>query len=197
MEISTVAGIARVTLDDVADPAFLLVLTHSSNGGVQAPDLLAVRDVALGLGGAVARVLQPFRAAGRRAPGPAAGQDAAWLEVIAALRKRYGDLPLIQGGRSNGARVACRTAKAAGARGVIALAFPLSPPGRPDKSRAPELRAAGVEVLVVNGQRDPFGVPDAADATCVHVLPREGHDLSKAPAQIGEVAADWLRRWTT
>jgi predicted alpha/beta-hydrolase family hydrolase len=84
----------------------------------------------------------------------------------------------------------------AGARGVIALAFPLRPPGRPDRSRAPELRAAGVPVLVVNGQRDPFGVPDAADATCVHVLPREGHDLSKAPAAIGELAADWLRRWT-
>jgi predicted alpha/beta-hydrolase family hydrolase len=196
MEISTAAGIARVTVDDVPGPAFLLVLTHSSNGGVQAPDLLAVRDAALGLGGVVARVLQPFRVAGRRAPGPAPGQDAAWLEVIGALRARYGDLPLVQGGRSNGARVACRTALAAGARGVIALAFPLRPPGRPDKSRAPELRAAGVPVLVVNGQRDPFGVPDAADATCVHVLPREGHDLSKAPAVIGEVAADWLRRWT-
>jgi predicted alpha/beta-hydrolase family hydrolase len=153
--------------------------------------------VALGLGGAVARVLQPFRVAGRRAPGSAAGQDAAWLDVIAALRERYGELPLVQGGRSNGARVACRTARAAGARGVIALAFPLHPPGRPDKSRAPELRGAGVPVLVINGQRDPFGVPDAADATCVHVLPREGHDLSREPAAIGDLVADWLRRWTT
>jgi predicted alpha/beta-hydrolase family hydrolase len=200
MEISTAAGVARVTLDDAADgaePAFVLALTHGSNGGVEAPDLLAVRDVALRLGGAVARVLQPFRVAGRRAPGPAAAQDAAWLEVIAALRKRHGDLPLIQGGRSNGARVACRTARAAGARGVIALAFPLHPPRRPEVSRAPELRAAGVPVLVINGQRDPFGVPDATDATCVHVLPREGHDLSKAPSVVGEVAADWLRRWTT
>jgi uncharacterized protein len=203
MEISTAAGIARVTLDeaaggsDGAGPRFVLALTHGSNGGVRAPDLLAVRDAALQLGGAVARVLQPFRVAGRRAPGPAAAQDAAWLEVIDVLRKRHGDLPLIQGGRSNGARVACRTARAAGARGVIALAFPLHPPRRPDKSRAPELRGAGVPVLVINGQRDPFGVPDAADATCVYVLPREGHDLSRAPGAIAELAADWLRRWTT
>ncbi|HEU5160263.1 MAG TPA: alpha/beta family hydrolase [Streptosporangiaceae bacterium] len=197
MELSTVAGIARITVDDVPDPRFLLVLTHSSNGGVAAPDLLAVRDAALDLGGAVARVLQPFRVAGRRAPGPAATQDAAWLEVIAALRRRYGDVPLIQGGRSNGARVACRTARAAGARAVIALAFPLRPPRRPDRTRAPELRGAGVPVLVVNGRRDPFGVPDAADATCVHVLEREGHDLSRFPAAIGEVAAEWLRRQIT
>ena len=205
MEISTAAGTARVTLDEVAEvaevaggagPAFLLVLTHGSNGGVSAPDLLAVRDAALGLGGAVARVLQPFRVAGRRAPGPAAAQDAAWLEVIAALRERHGDVPLVQGGRSNGARVACRTALAAGARGVIALAFPLHPPRRPEVSRAPELRGAGVPVLVINGRRDPFGVPDAADATCVHVLPRAGHDLATAADTIGEVAADWLRRWT-
>jgi predicted alpha/beta-hydrolase family hydrolase len=197
MEVSTAAGPARVSLDEVPDPGFLLVLTHSSNGGVGAPDLLAVRDVAHGLGGAVARVLQPFRAAGRRAPGPPAGQDAAWLEVIAALRERYDDLPLIQGGRSNGARVACRTAPAAGARGVIALAFPLHPPWRPETSRAGELRNAGVEVLVVNGDRDPFGVPDPADATCVRVLPGEGHDLSKSPAAVGDIAAEWLRRWST
>jgi predicted alpha/beta-hydrolase family hydrolase len=195
MEVSTAAGPARVTCDDVADPGFLLVLTHSSNGGVDAPDLLAVREAALGLGGAVARVLQPFRVAGRRAPGPAETQDGAWLEVIGKLRRRYGDMPLVQGGRSNGARVACRTAKAAGARGVIALAFPLRPPWRPDASRAGELRSAGVEVLVVNGDRDPFGVPDPADATYVHVLPGERHDLSKSPATVREIAAEWLRRW--
>lgn len=200
MEISTAAGAARVTWDAVpegAGPAFLLALTHGSNGGVDAPDLLAVRDAALRLGGAVARVLQPFRVAGRRAPGSAALQDAAWLEVIAALRERHGDVPLIQGGRSNGARVACRTAKEAGARGVIALAFPLHPPRRPDKSRAAELRAAGVPVLVVNGRRDPFGVPDAADATCVHTLQGEGHALSRNPDAVGELAAGWLRRLTT
>lgn len=196
LEIVTAYGPALVDIDGTAeDPAFLLVLTHGSNGGVDAADLLCVRDVALGLGGTVARVLQPFRMAGRRAPGPAVKQDAAWLEVIEAVRDRVGDVPLIQGGRSNGARVACRTAGAAGAAGVVALAFPLHPPRRPERSRAAELRGAGVEVLVVNGDRDPFGVPDPADAACVAVLPGERHDLSKDPSAVGTVVEPWLRRW--
>ncbi|WP_067472029.1 alpha/beta hydrolase family protein [Actinomadura hibisca] len=195
MEIETAHGLAEVALDGPVDPAFLLVLTHGSNGGVEAPDLLAVRDVALGLGGAVARVLQPFRRAGRRAPGSAVKQDEAWLEIVAALRARFGDVPLVQGGRSNGARVACRTARAAKAAGVIALAFPLHPPGKPEKSRVGELREAGVEVLVVNGDRDPFGVPDPADAAEVVVLPGERHELAKDPAAAGAAAAPWLRRW--
>jgi predicted alpha/beta-hydrolase family hydrolase len=204
MKIETGAGPAEATLEASGDPAFLLVLTHGSNGGVDAPDLLAVRDVALRLGGAVARVLQPFRAAGRRAPGSAARQDAAWLEVIGRLRaeigrERTGAVPLIQGGRSNGARVACRTAGAAGAEGVVALAFPLVPPGKgPERSRAGELRQAldaGAEVLVVNGDRDPFGVPDAADATRLVVLPGERHDLNKDPAAAGAAVEPFLRRW--
>ncbi|MEO5873798.1 MAG: alpha/beta family hydrolase, partial [Streptosporangiaceae bacterium] len=135
MEIITAQGPAEVVLDEVPDPAFLLVLTHGSNGSVAAVDLLAVREVALSLGGMVARVTQPFRLAGRRAPGPAVKQDDAWLEVIAVLNQEHGALPLVQGGRSNGARVACRTAQRAGARGVIALAFPLCPPGRPGRTR--------------------------------------------------------------
>jgi len=153
MEIATPSGPARVELDEPGDPAFLLVMTHGANGGVDTPDLKAVRAVALEQGGAVARVLQPFRVAGRRAPGSAARQDEAWLTVVAALRERFGDLPLVQCGRSNGARVACRTAVKASARGVIALAFPLHPPGRPEHSRAEELRQAAVEVAVVSGER--------------------------------------------
>jgi predicted alpha/beta-hydrolase family hydrolase len=196
VEVLTPAGPAEVTMDDAADPAFLLVLTHGSNGGLDALDLLAVREQALRLGGAVARVLQPFRVAGRRAPGAAAGQDEAWLTVVAMLRERYGDVPLIQCGRSNGARVVCRTALKAGARGVLALAFPLRPPWNPARSRAGELRGAGVEVVVVNGDRDPFGVPDPADATRVHVVPGERHDLSRTPSAVGEVAAEWLGRWS-
>lgn len=195
MEIATPQGPAQVTLDTPAGPAFLLIMTHGSNGGVDAPDLLAVRQEALDLGAAVARVLQPFRVAGRRAPGSPSRQDEAWLTVVAALRERFGDLPLVQCGRSNGARVACRTARAAGARGVIALAFPLHPPGKPERSRAGELRSAGVEVVVVNGARDPFGVPDVADATCVRVLPGERHDLARTPSAVGAVAGEWLRRW--
>ncbi|MEV0665950.1 alpha/beta family hydrolase [Actinomadura luteofluorescens] len=196
MKVATAHGPAEVVLDEVEDPAFLLVLTHGSNGGVEASDLLAVRAEALRLGGAVARVTQPFRLAGRRAPGPAAKQDEAWLEVVAVLRERFGDVPLVQGGRSNGARVACRTAAAAGAAGVVALAFPLHPPGRPEKTRVEELRSAGVEVLVVNGDRDPFGVPAPVDAAEVAVLPGERHDLAKDPAAVGRAVEPWLRRWT-
>jgi predicted alpha/beta-hydrolase family hydrolase len=197
MQIPTPSGPARVDVDDVHDPAFLVVMTHGSNGDVDTPDLLAVRAAALELGGAVARVMQPFRVAGRRAPGTPAAQDAAWLTIIAALRERFGELPLIQCGRSNGARVACRTAVQASARGVIALAFPLHPPGRPERSRDDELRQAGVEVVVIAGDRDPFGVPDPLAATCVHVLPGERHDLARNPAQIGGIVAEWLRRWST
>ncbi|NEA21908.1 alpha/beta family hydrolase [Actinomadura bangladeshensis] len=195
MEVVTAHGPAEVTLDEPADPAFLLVLTHGSNGSVDAPDLLAVREAALGLGGAVARVTQPFRFAGRRAPGSPAKQDEAWLEIVGLVRGRFGDVPLVQGGRSNGARVACRTAAAAGAAGVLALAFPLHPPGRPEKTRVGELRSAGVEVLVVNGDRDPFGVPDEADAAHVVVLAGERHDLNKDPAAVGRAAEPWLREW--
>ncbi|GLY87207.1 alpha/beta hydrolase family protein [Actinoallomurus iriomotensis] len=195
-ELATPAGPAEVTLDEVADPAFLLALTHGSNGGLDAPDLRAVRAEALRLGGAVAGIRQPFRVAGRRAPGSPDRQDEAWLTVIEALRERYGDVPLIQCGRSNGARVACRTALKAGARGVLALAFPLHPPSNPARSRAGELRDAGVEVVVVNGDRDPFGVPDPADATEVRILPGERHDLSRTPSAVGEVAAEWLGRWS-
>ncbi|MEU9025346.1 alpha/beta family hydrolase [Actinomadura sp. NPDC048394] len=195
MQIQTAHGPAEATLDGPDRPAFLLVLTHGSNGGVDAPDLLAVRDTALGLDGAVARIMQPFRLAGRRAPGSAAKQDEAWLEIVEVVRERYGDVPLVQGGRSNGARVACRTATAAGAAGVVALAFPLHPPGKPEKTRVDELRGAGVEVLVVNGDRDPFGVPDAADAAQVTVLPGERHDLNKDPGAVGRAVEPWLQRW--
>src|SRR5581483_9291216 len=172
MRIRTTAGAAQAVLDEPADARFLLVLTHGAGGGVDGADLLAARQAGLDQGAAVARVLQPYRVRGARAPGSVVRQDAAWLEIIAALRRRRGfrGLPLVQGGRSNGARVACRTAQAAGARAVIALAFPLHPPGRPERSRADELRAAGTAVLVVNGAHDPFGIPDSADASRVVVL---------------------------
>jgi predicted alpha/beta-hydrolase family hydrolase len=199
VEVMTPAGPAEITLDDPRDredAAFLRLLTHGSNGGVEAPDLLAVREEALRLGGAVARVTQPYRLAGRRSPGAAAGQDEAWLTIVAEVRERFGGVPLIQCGRSNGARVACRTAVKAGARGVLALAFPLRPPWNPAKTRVEELRDAGVEVVVVNGDRDPFGVPHPADATYVHVLPGERHDLGRRSSEIGAVAAEWLGRWS-
>ncbi|RBQ19347.1 alpha/beta hydrolase [Spongiactinospora rosea] len=193
-QVETGQGPARVDLTEPAGPPrLLLVLTHGSAGGVDAPDLLAVREAALGLGAVVARVTQPFRLAGRRAPGSAARQDEAWTQVVAGLRDRYPGLPLVQGGRSNGARVACRTAGAVGADSVVALAFPLHPPGRPERSRADELRGAGVDVLVVNGDRDPFGVPEEADAARLVVLAGENHDLRKDPGRVGAIVAQWLR----
>ena len=190
-------GPAKATLEapDGA-PAFVLLLTHGSAGGVDAPDVLAVRDAVLARGGAVARVTQPFRLAGRRAPGSAARQDEAWLDVVAAVRGTVpAELPLAQAGRSNGARVACRTAAVAGARAVVALAFPTHPPGKPEKSRLGELRAAadaGIPVLVINGDRDPFGVPEAVGTADVRLRPGERHELGKDPAAVGAIAGDWL-----
>ncbi len=197
MLIETSAGPAEVDLDKPRGARFLLLLTHGSGGGVDAKDLLAVRDAALGLGGAVARVVQPYRVAGRRAPGSAAVQDAAWLEIVAALRRKVRK-PLIQGGRSNGARVACRTAKAARARGVLALSFPLHPPGKPEKSRREELLAAGgIEVVVINGATDPFGIPDPADAAQVTVIPGQPHSFRSGFDTIAATVEPWLTRWSS
>jgi predicted alpha/beta-hydrolase family hydrolase len=192
VNISTGAGPAQATIDAPDEPAFLLVMTHGAAGGVDSNDLLAVRDAARALDGVVARVLQPYRVRGARAPGSPDRQDAAWLEIIAALRGKYPGVPLVQGGRSNGARVACRTASAASARAVVALAFPLHPPGRPGQSRVGELRGAGTDVLVVNGERDPFGIPDQADADRVIVLPGETHALTRNPAAVGAAVGAWL-----
>jgi predicted alpha/beta-hydrolase family hydrolase len=167
-------------------------MTHGAGGGVDTKDVLAVRQAGLARGAVVARVLQPYRVRGARAPGAPGPQDAAWLEIVTALQQQHAGIPLVQGGRSNGARVACRTAAEAGAQGVIALAFPLHPPGRPEQSRVDELRGAGVDVLVVNGDRDPFGIPAAQDAARVVVVPGETHSLSKNPAAVGSVVGSWL-----
>jgi predicted alpha/beta-hydrolase family hydrolase len=196
VEIMTGSGVARAELDrGAAVPRFLLVLTHGAGGGSDSPDLVAARDAALVLGGLVARVTQPYRVRGARAPGSAVRQDAAWVEIIAALTGLAPGVPLIQGGRSNGARVACRTAVAVGARGVIALAFPLRPPGVAARTRVTELRAAragGTAVLVVNGERDPFGIPGAGDADRVVTVPGETHSLRGHRAAIADAVAEWL-----
>jgi predicted alpha/beta-hydrolase family hydrolase len=195
VEIMTSAGPAAAELDQPpgpAGPTFLLVLTHGAGGGAGSADLLAAAGAGRDLGAAVVRVVQPYRVRGARAPGSAGVQDAAWLDVIAALRVRFPGVPLVQGGRSNGARVACRTAPAAGARAVVALAFPLHPPGRPERSRAGELAAAATDVLVINGDRDPFGVPAAAGHVTVTVLAGETHALSRRPAAIRAAVRSWL-----
>ena len=197
VQITTGSGAALAELDgDSATARFLLLLTHGAGGSAGSSDLLAAGDAARPLGALVARVTQPYRVRGARAPGSPARQDAAWAEIAAALRELVSGVPLVQGGRSNGARVACRTAAAVGARAVIALAFPLCPPGRsPAVSRAAELRAAregGARVLVVNGDRDPFGIPGAQDADRVVVVPGETHALKGHRAEIVAAVAEWL-----
>jgi predicted alpha/beta-hydrolase family hydrolase len=182
VEVATPSGPAHADIDRPRGAArALLVLTHGAAGGVDTADVSAVRAAALQAGIAVARVTQAYRVAGRRAPGAPERQDADWLAVLTALRKRpaLARVPLVVGGRSNGARVACRTATACGAVGVVALAFPLHPPGRPELSRLPELDGAGVPVLVVQGERDPFGMPPPGRDRQVLVIPGADHALRR------------------
>ena len=194
VEIETSAGPARVELAvPPGRPAFLLLLTHGSGGTPDTADVLAVRDAGLALGAVTALVTQPYVVRGARAPGSADKQDAAWAQVVAALRAGHPGLPVVQGGRSNGARVVCRTAGSVGASAVIALAFPLHPPGQPERLRASELPKDAPPTLVINGERDPFGIPAGGDAVHVIVLPGETHALTKDPAAIGGVVKGWLR----
>ena len=191
MEISTPRGPAGIRITDPAGPPVsLLVLGHGAGGGVDAPDLTRVAALAVAAGVRVALVTQPYRMAGRRAPAPAGHLDEAWTAVVREIAPP--GLPLLVGGRSSGARVACRTAAALGAAGVLALAFPLHPPGRPERSRADEL-PLDRPVLVVNGDRDPFGVPDPAGAVDVLIRPGATHDLRKELAGTAELVLAWLR----
>ncbi|GIF36488.1 alpha/beta hydrolase [Actinoplanes xinjiangensis] len=192
MTLETPRGPAAAAVTDPSGPARgLLVLGHGAGGGVDAPDLVAVHDAAVAAGVRVALVTQPYRVAGRRAPAPAGHLDEAWVSVVGALR--VPELPLIVGGRSSGARVACRTATTLGAAGVLALAFPLHPPGRPEKTRAGELPET-VPTLAVNGDRDPFGVPSPGGAVEVAVRPGAVHDLRKDLPGTVAVVLEWLRR---
>ncbi|HEX3335711.1 MAG TPA: alpha/beta family hydrolase [Jatrophihabitans sp.] len=195
LEISTPSGPALTELDRPrGELRAVLVLTHGAGGGVETSDLMAVRGAALKAGIAVARVLQPYRVLGRRSPPAPAVQDSAWLAVVAALRARRGltATPLFVGGRSNGARVACRTARASGATGVIALAFPVHPPGRPDASRLDELDGAGVPVIVIQGERDPFGRPAPGADREVVVIPGGDHSLKRDPAAVAAAAVGFV-----
>jgi uncharacterized protein len=191
IEIDTPRGPALVRVGEPAGEAVsVLVLGHGAGGGVDAPDLTAVHDAAVGAGVRVVLVTQPYRVAGRRAPAPAGQLDEAWSAVVRGLGVR--GKPLIVGGRSSGARVACRTAADLGAVGVLALAFPLHPPGKPDKSRADEL-PTGLPTLVLNGDRDAFGVPAATPDVEVIVRPGATHDLRKDVKGTAELAVAWMR----
>jgi hypothetical protein len=173
------------------------VLGHGAGGGIGAPDLVAVMGAARSLEISVGLVEQPYRVAGRRTPAPARQLDAAWTAVLAQLRDdALGGVSVIAGGRSSGARVACRTAAEVGALAVICLAFPLHPPGRgddPAKSRLPELDAVSVPTLVVQGQNDPFGMPpDGPGRTVVHVPGDHALRSSTAVAAVAAAASAWL-----
>lgn len=188
LDVDTPRGPARVTRHRVADPAGLLLLGHGAGGGTGAPDLVAATGAAAGAGWDVGLVEQPYRVAGRRAPAPAGHLDEAWLAVVGAVG---GDLPLVTGGRSSGARVACRTARATGAAGVLCLAFPLVPPGRPERTRQPELDGAGVAVLVVQGRSDRFGVPGDGPDRRVVLLDGD-HGLKRERAALVAAVGEWL-----
>lgn len=170
------------------------MLGHGAGGGVQTPDLLAAAEAASDVRMSVALVEQPYRVAGRRNQPPAKQLDAAWLAVIRSLRATdLRQLPLVVGGRSAGARVAARTAEDANAAAVLCLAFPVHPPGRaedPTKSRLPELEAVRVPVLVVQGERDPFGIPPEAPGRGVVLVPG-GHALRDGRA-VREAVGGWL-----
>jgi predicted alpha/beta-hydrolase family hydrolase len=196
IEIATPHGPARAHVQRVRDARGALVLGHGAGGGVGSRDLVAVAEVARSLGMTAVLVEQPYRVAGRRSPAPARQLDAAWVAVIAHLRaRRLRGLPVVVGGRSSGARVACRTAVETEAAGVLCLAFPLQPPARkgkpPSPSRLPELDAVAVPVLVVQGERDRFGMPPPAERRTV-VAVRGDHSLRTDTGTVGEAVRAWL-----
>lgn len=196
IRIDTPHGVAQAHLNLCDGARGALVLGHGAGGGIGAADLRTAQEAALAAGLSVALVEQPYRVAGRRAPAPARQLDAAWLAVVERLRAReLAGLPLVVGGRSAGARVACRTAAATDAVGVLCLAFPLHPPGRsaPEASRLPELAAVRVPVIVVQGERDPFGIPPATRKRKI-VLVHGDHSLRADHATIAAAVRDWLGR---
>ena len=199
----TPVGTARVVVEGVPGGG-VVVLGHGAGGGVDAPDLLAARDAALDRGLRVVRVEQPWRVQGRRVAAAPALLDAAWRAVLAAVAQ---ERPLVVGGRSAGARVACRTAGAAGAVGVLALAFPLQPPRGSGRSRDDELRRPTVPRLVVQGERDGFGVPASSTGVQVHVVAgadhafavrrRDGRSAAEVGEEIRSAVSDWLGQTLT
>ncbi len=197
IDVETPHGRASVHLHPADKPRAALVLGHGAGGGVDSRDLVTVTDVALSEGFSVALVEQPYRVAGRRSPAPARQLDAAWTAVIdqlvaGALR----GLPLVVGGRSLGARVACRTAEATGIVAVLCLAFPLQPPKRrtaatASPNRLHELDAVTVPTLVVQGAKDPFGMPPAGERRTVVEVPGD-HSLRTDLDAVAEAVRAWL-----
>jgi uncharacterized protein len=192
IEIDTPHGPARASLHAATEPAGALVLGHGAAGGFGAKDLVAATGAAVEAGVTVAQVEQPYLVAGRRSPAPAKQLDTAWTAVVEQLRAdALGGLRLVVGGRSAGARVACRTAAETGAVAVVCLAFPVHPPGRPEKTRLDELDAVDVPVLVVQGDSDPFGMPLPAPGREVVTVPGN-HSLKGDLDAVAAAVRDWL-----
>ena len=199
--VPTPVGDARVAVAPAQRPKATLVLGHGAGGGIEARDLVVLAESLPRSGVTVVRVEQPWRVAGRRVAAAPVTLDRAWVAVLAALEVRG---PLVVGGRSAGARVACRTAGEVSAAAALALAFPLHPPGRPEKSRLEELSGAGVPTLVVQGERDAFGGPGAFPggrrSYVVHPVPGadhsfrvpKGHDQAATLATLATAVRDWL-----
>ncbi|MFF4491971.1 alpha/beta family hydrolase [Streptomyces sp. NPDC001544] len=200
--VETDAGTARVTWRPAEKPRLVLAVSHGAGGGVEARDLQALAGVLPGHGVTVALVEQPWRVAGRKvAPAPKT-LDVGWRGIWPVLGKP--GLPVVSGGRSAGARVACRTAVELGAHAVLALSFPLHPPGRPEKSRADELLGAGVPTLVVQGGNDPFGKPEEfPEGTDIVEVPYGDHGFAVPKrAEIGqeralEIITDAVAEWSS
>jgi hypothetical protein len=200
LTIDTPRGPARAHLslpDDADTPAAALILGHGAGGGVSAPDLQAAQRAALAGGCAVALVEQPYRVAGRRSPVPAPHLDEAWTAVVARLSADdLAGLRVVTGGRSMGARVACRTSAATASVGVLCLAFPLTPPRRanatkPAQSRLSELDAVAVPTLVVQGINDRFGMPPRGPGRTV--IPVAGdHGLKSDLPAVQAAVSEWL-----
>ena len=209
LEIETARGVAWADVDEAggtsrgenfssprgrgAARAFLL-LGHGAGGAVEAPDLLAARDAALSIGVSVARVTQPYRVTGRRGMPPHPTLEQPWLDVAAELARHYPELPQVFGGRSAGARVACRTASAGDAVAVVCLAYPVHPPGKPETSRMDELNAVSVPVLVVQGDRDAFGMPPRRRGRTLVVAEGADHSLKKGLGDLDRGVTRFLKR---
>ena len=191
IEIDTPHGPARAHVTKVRGAAGAVVLGHGAAGGVTARDLVAVAEVAEAEKFSVALVEQPYRVAGRRSPAPAPQLDAAWIAVVAHLRaKALKGLALVCGGRSSGARVACRTAAETGAVAVLCLAFPLRAPGR-EVTRQDELDGVTVPVLVVQGTGDPFGMPAPGPSRTVAQV-AGNHSLRSDLGAVRTAVQAWL-----
>jgi uncharacterized protein len=197
LKIDTPHGQANAHLHLVDEPRAALVLGHGAAGGVTSPDLVTVTEVARSERISVGLVEQPYRVAGRRSPAPARQLDAAWTAVVEQLISgELRGLPLVVGGRSLGARVACRTAQASGAVAVLCLAFPLQPPRRrsaaaPTPSRIGELEAVTLPTLVVQGARDRFGIPPANASRTVVEVPGD-HSLRTDLEAVAAAVRAWL-----